>query len=160
MLSTPKFTRTQFCTRNFFPSLPCGPEKPAAAGPDSVERALNYGRLARSHEHSPGVAVPGSESGHAVQVRRGTENPCLQVGQPLALQEIEAGPVDGREVEPDGSGNQAETEGSYESCRGTVIQVPVDAGTTKGGHMFGFGSKSIVGLDVGSSSIKAVELKK
>src|SRR5581483_3760255 len=31
---------------------------------------------------------------------------------------------------------------------------------TKGGHMFGFGSKSIVGLDVGSSSIKAVELKR
>src|SRR5207237_10760514 len=31
----------------------------------------------------------------------------------------------------------------------------------RGGHMFGFfGSKSIVGLDVGSSSIKAVELKK
>src|SRR6266581_8799182 len=30
----------------------------------------------------------------------------------------------------------------------------------KGGHMFGFGAKSIVGLDVGSSSIKAVELKK
>ena len=26
--------------------------------------------------------------------------------------------------------------------------------------MFGFGSKAIVGLDVGSSSIKAVELKK
>ena len=26
--------------------------------------------------------------------------------------------------------------------------------------MFGFGSKSIVGLDVGSSSIKAVELKR
>ena len=26
--------------------------------------------------------------------------------------------------------------------------------------MFGFGAKSIVGLDVGSSSIKAVELKK
>src|SRR6202166_5368449 len=31
---------------------------------------------------------------------------------------------------------------------------------TKGGHMFGLGSKSIVGLDVGSSSIKAVELRK
>src|SRR6476619_5225898 len=30
----------------------------------------------------------------------------------------------------------------------------------KGGHMFGFGSKTIVGLDVGSSSIKAVELKR
>jgi len=26
--------------------------------------------------------------------------------------------------------------------------------------MFGFGSKTIVGLDVGSSSIKAVELKR
>ena len=39
-----------------------------------------------------------------------------------------------------------------------------DAGATKtvrkGGHMFGMGSKTIVGLDVGSSSIKAVELKK
>src|ERR1700758_4705533 len=33
-------------------------------------------------------------------------------------------------------------------------------GHSKGGHMFGLGSKSIVGLDVGSSSIKAVELKK
>src|SRR6266550_5345704 len=32
--------------------------------------------------------------------------------------------------------------------------------SSKGGHMFGFGSKTIVGLDVGSSSIKAVELRK
>ena len=38
--------------------------------------------------------------------------------------------------------------------------VPAEARDTKGGHMFGFGSKSIVGLDVGSSSIKAVELKR
>src|SRR5262249_33242235 len=30
----------------------------------------------------------------------------------------------------------------------------------KGGHMFGIGSKTIVGLDVGSWSIKAVELKR
>jgi type IV pilus assembly protein PilM len=30
----------------------------------------------------------------------------------------------------------------------------------KGGHMFGMGSKTIVGLDVGSSSIKAVELRR
>ena len=28
-------------------------------------------------------------------------------------------------------------------------------GNSKGGHMFGLGSKTIVGLDVGSSSIKA-----
>src|ERR1700675_3531235 len=34
------------------------------------------------------------------------------------------------------------------------------AGATEGGHMFGFGAKTIVGLDVGSSSIKAVELRK
>ena len=33
-------------------------------------------------------------------------------------------------------------------------------GHSKGGHMFGFGSKTIVGLDVGSSSIKAVELRR
>src|SRR5579864_6179344 len=38
-------------------------------------------------------------------------------------------------------------------------RAPVPA-PTKGGHMFGLGSKTIVGLDVGSSSIKAVELKK
>jgi hypothetical protein len=30
----------------------------------------NYGRLARSDEHSPGVAIPGSESGHALQICR------------------------------------------------------------------------------------------
>ncbi len=38
--------------------------------------------------------------------------------------------------------------------------MPAGRRRYKGGHMFGFGSKSIVGLDVGSSSIKAVELKK
>ncbi len=35
------------------------------------------------------------------------EDSCFQAGQPLALQEIETGPVDGREVEPDGSGYEA-----------------------------------------------------
>ena len=45
---------------------------------------------------------------------------------------------------------QEETEGGCQGCRATV----------KGGHMFGLGSKTIVGLDVGSSSIKAVELRK
>ncbi len=38
--------------------------------------------------------------------------------------------------------------------------MPAERRRYKGGHMFGMGSKSIVGLDVGSSSIKAVELKK
>src|SRR5258706_8050085 len=66
-----------------------------------------YGRLARSDEHSSGVAIPGSESGHALQVRGRTKNSRLQTGQPLALQEIEAGSVDGREVEPDGDGYEA-----------------------------------------------------
>src|SRR6202050_1436299 len=69
--------------------------------------ARKHGRLARSDEHTPGVAIPGSESGHALQVRWGAEDSCFQAGQPLALQEIEAGPVDGREVEPDGIGNEA-----------------------------------------------------
>src|SRR5215469_11331201 len=59
----------------------------------------NYGRLARSDEHSPSVAVSGRESGHLVQVRRRTEDSRIQAGQSLALQEISAGSVDGREVE-------------------------------------------------------------
>ena len=37
----------------------------------------------------------------------------IQAGEPLALQEIEAGPVDGREVNPDGSQEQEETEGGW-----------------------------------------------
>src|SRR5579871_3750288 len=59
----------------------------------------NYGRLARSNEHSPSVAVPGRESGHFVQVRRRTKDSRVQAGQSLALQEIAAGSMDGREVE-------------------------------------------------------------
>src|SRR5207237_8559374 len=39
-------------------------------------------------------------------------------------------------------------------------RLPKLPGNCKGGHMFGFGAKTIVGLDVGSSSIKAVELKR
>src|SRR5258708_40204899 len=63
-----------------------------------LRKVKDYGRLARSDEYSAGIAVPGSESGHALQVRRGTTNPRIQAGQPLALQEVKAGPVDGREV--------------------------------------------------------------
>src|SRR5215469_6235814 len=59
----------------------------------------NYGRLARSDEYSPSVAVPGRESGHFVQVRWRTKDSRVQAGQSLALQEIAAGSVDGREVE-------------------------------------------------------------
>src|ERR1700749_2693549 len=59
----------------------------------------NYGRLARGHEYSPGFAISGRESGHTLQVRRRTEDPRVQTGQSLALQEIAAGSVDGREVE-------------------------------------------------------------
>src|SRR5579863_2352583 len=77
----------------------------------------NYGRLARSDEYSPGVTVSGRESGHFVQVRWRTENSRVQAGQPLAVQEIAAGPVDGREVERDGTAGEAETEGGIESCR-------------------------------------------
>ena len=55
-----------------------------------------------------------------VQVRRRTEDSRVQAGQPLALQEIEAGPVDGREVERDGTAGETETEGSGESCRASL----------------------------------------
>src|SRR5215469_957547 len=78
----------------------------------------NYGRLARSDEHPPGIAVPGSECGHALQVRGRADDSSLQAGEPLALQEVEAGSVDGREVEPDGSQEQQEeTEGGRQGCR-------------------------------------------
>ena len=55
---------------------------------------------------------------------------------------------------------QEETAGSREGCRTAVRNSPAGSRRCKGGHMFGFGSKTIVGLDVGSSSIKAVELKR
>ena len=52
---------------------------------------------------------------------------------------------------------QMETKTRAKRNRRRPLRLPVNF---KGGHMFGFGSKSIVGLDVGSSSIKAVELKR
>src|SRR3981081_4512719 len=83
-----------------------------------LRKVKDYGRLARSDEYSSGIAVPGSESGHALQVRRGTANSGVQGGQPLALQEVEAGPVDGREVQRDRTA--AETQD--ESC-GSAVRV-------------------------------------
>src|ERR1051325_255738 len=71
----------------------------------------NYGRVARGDEYSPGVPIPGRQSRHFVQVRWRTEDSSLQAWQPLALQEIEAGSVDGREVERNGAGGEAETKG-------------------------------------------------
>src|SRR6202044_1561470 len=79
-----------------------------------------HDRLARSDEHSSGIGLFGSESGHALQVRRGREDSRVQAGQPLALQEIEAGPVDGREVRPDGAGVETQAQGSDEGCRVAV----------------------------------------
>src|SRR6266849_5373241 len=114
MLSTPKFTRMQFLHEGIFSHVCPAAGKPVAIqGLKSVEGVWNYGRLAGSDEHSPGVAIPGSESGHALQVRRRAKDSRFQAGQPLALQEIEAGPVDGREVNPDGSERQEETEGGW-----------------------------------------------
>src|SRR5690348_17741533 len=69
----------------------------------------NYGRLARSDEHSPSVAIPGRESGHSVQVRWRTKDSRVQAWQSVAVQEIAAGSVDGREVERDGTAGETET---------------------------------------------------
>src|SRR5208282_5488639 len=155
MLSTPKYTRTRLdrgLGSSDFLSVP-GRKK---AGLGFAGEGKRYGRLARSDEHSPSFAVSGSESGHFVQVRERAADSGIQVGQSLALQEIEAGSVDGREVDGNGTAGQKENQGSGESCRNSVRGLR----QKKGGHMFGMGSKTIVGLDVGSSSIKAVELKK
>src|SRR6266498_5132963 len=78
----------------------------------------DYGRLARSDEHPASIAISGCESGHALQVRRRAENPRIQVRQPLALQEVATGPVDGRKIERDGTAGETQTEGGVESCRG------------------------------------------
>src|SRR6266403_2838036 len=97
MLSSPKDTRTRRETIN--------------------------GRLARSDEHSPSFAVSGSESGHAVQIRERAKDSGLQVGQSLALQEIEAGAVDGREVDGNGTARQKENQGSREGRRNAVSEL-------------------------------------
>src|SRR5712692_691176 len=97
MLSSPKDTRTRRETIN--------------------------GRLARSDEHSPSFAVSGSESGHAVQVRERAKDSGVQVGQSLALQEIEAGSVDGREVDGNGTARQKENQGGGEGCRNSVSEL-------------------------------------
>src|ERR1700684_1117913 len=111
MLGTPEFTRTYF-GRGVLPNLGLW------QGALSLRKGFgDYGRLAGSHEYSPGVAVPGSESGHALQVCRRAKNSRFQTVQPLALQEIEARPVDARKVQPDGSEEQAQTEGGCQSCR-------------------------------------------
>ena len=61
------------------------------------------------------------------------------------------------EMEPQ---SETQTEGGRKLPGKVSKTTRASARATKGGHMFGMGSKSIVGLDVGSSSIKAVELKK
>src|SRR5580704_7933353 len=95
-----------------------------------------HGRRARSHEHSPGVAVSGSQSRHFVQVRGRAKNSRVQAGQPLALQEIAAGPVDGREVEPDGTAVETQSESGGESRRAVLAKNVAGEGvraTRKGG---------------------------
>src|SRR5271154_5041021 len=96
------------------PSLPF---EICSAHQNTLERVGKcYGRLARSNEHSPSFAVSGSESGHALQVRERAKDSGIQVGQSLALQEIEARSVDGREVHGNGIAGQKENQGSREGC--------------------------------------------
>src|SRR5206468_7904241 len=71
---------------------------------------------------SPGFAVPGSQSGHALQVRKRTEDSRVQAGQSLALQEIEARPVDGREVHGIGTAGEEEAESGDEGRRSAVAK--------------------------------------
>src|SRR5467141_1640056 len=99
MLSTPKYTRTRWIEDLVLPNSSACREEKAGLRAGFCGSGKRYGRLARSDEHSPGFAVSGSESGHAVQVRERAEDSGVQVGQPLALQEIEARSVDGREVD-------------------------------------------------------------
>src|SRR5208283_1789331 len=78
-------------------------------------------RCAGSDEHSASFPVPGSESGHVVQVRQRTKDSGFQARQSLALQEVEARSVDGREVRGRRTPGEAETKGGHEGC-GTVVR--------------------------------------
>src|SRR5580658_8467547 len=113
MLSTPKYTRTRLNRGLGSPNfLSVAGKKRRGWELDLVGEGKGYGRLARSDEHSPSFAVSGSESGHALQIRERAKNSGIQVGQPLALQEIEAGSVDGREVHGTGIAGQKKNQGS------------------------------------------------
>src|ERR1700757_1813157 len=99
MLSTPKYTRTRWIEDLVLPNSSALPGRKGWLGAGFCGRGKRYGRLARSDEHSPGFPISGGESVHVVQVRERAEDSSVQVGQPLALQKIEAGSVDGREVD-------------------------------------------------------------
>src|SRR5579864_322652 len=98
MLGTPKAPAQAAVGRAVNQAKPAGPGNRCGNGRGGKGKR-NYGRLAGSDEHSPGVAISGRESGHALQVCGRTEDSRIQVGQSLALQEIAARSVDGREVE-------------------------------------------------------------
>src|SRR5277367_2000338 len=111
MLGTSKALPDSHGGRWHFSEQACGPETPArekGSVTGQGNRVRKNGRLARSDERSTGFGLFGSESGHALQVRRRREDSRVQAGQPLALQKVEAGPVDGREVEPAGAGSETE----------------------------------------------------
>src|SRR5438270_11360519 len=109
MLWTPKALAADREGKEVSPSSPHAGRAERVGSSGKGKR--NYGRLARGDEYSPGVAVSGRESGHFVQVRWRTEDSRVQAGQSLAIQEIEAGSVDGRKVERDGTAGQAQAEG-------------------------------------------------
>src|ERR1035438_917950 len=119
MLGTPKALEGSLRAGQSAKANPAGGESGAGNGRGGKGKR-NYARLARSNEHSPGVAISGRESGYALQVRGRAKDSGVQAGQSLALQEIAAGPVDGREVERDGTAGKTQTEGGDESCRVTV----------------------------------------
>src|SRR5947209_9169355 len=101
--------------------------KPATAedraGRFSGKGKRNYGRLARSDEYSPSVTVSGRESRHFVQVCWRTEDSRVQARQSLAFQKIEAGPVDGREVERDGTAAEAQAQDGSEGSGATLEKL-------------------------------------
>src|SRR6185437_4478369 len=93
----------------------------------------------RSNEHSPGVAVSGREPGHAVQVRQRAEDSGIQTGQPVAVQEVKAGPMDGRAVQRDGSEEGEESEGGDTSCHvkaGTHVWIWIEINRWPGRRLF------------------------
>src|SRR3954463_4820643 len=126
----------EFAVRILLPKKSCNVGM--AGRKQSVERD-DYGRFTRSNEYSPGVAVSGCEPGHALQVRQRAEDSGIQAGQPVAVQKIKTGPVDGRAVQRDGSEAGEESEGGYTSCHvkaGTYVWIWVEVNRWAGRRLF------------------------
>jgi type IV pilus assembly protein PilM len=108
-----------------------------------------HGKIEGSNDAPGSLAISGDLSGYPLQVPRRSANSGFQTWEPLAFQKGSPGSMDGKE-ERARAGHQAKT--SREDNERVGQQV-IDMKLLKK-------SKPVVGLDIGSSAVKAIELSK